>query len=91
VSDGYHPSSLNISKSSILLQMKGVRSAYHELDNVDTEMFVNHCAQAYAGPREPVKNSMIGRIDDEFNVGLDMSVRIKPILQNTSSLTYVDL
>ena len=34
-------------------------------------MLVNHCAQTYAGPGKPVKHATIGRIDDEFNIGLN--------------------
>jgi hypothetical protein len=63
----------SLSKSSIfLLDVKG--STYHEFDDVDTEMFVNHGAQAYAGPGKPIKHGLIGSIDNEFHIGLHHKV-----------------
>lgn len=53
---------------------KRKRSTYHEFNNVDTKMFVNHSTQADAGPGKPGKHSMIGSIDDEFHIRLDPEV-----------------
>ena len=43
---------------------------YHQFNDIDTKVFVDHRAQAYTCLGQPVKNQRIRSIHDKFHLGL---------------------